>query len=196
MQKPIRHLLNIAIIAAAAIWAGCASTTAYRGESRPDAWATSIERPGLDNFYKVSDALYRGEQPTAEGFAQLKRVGIKTVVNLRDIETDDRVSVDNQISTEYIPMRASNPKEEDVVKFLRIVTDDTKTPVFIHCKRGADRTGFICAAYRVAVCGWSKQHAIDEMLHGGYRFSPLCLDLADFINGLDVEKLRKDAGIK
>jgi protein tyrosine/serine phosphatase len=186
----------MAIIAAVVVWAGCTSTTAYRGQSRPDEWATLIEKPGLDNFYKVSDAFYRGEQPTAEGFAQLKRMGIKTVVNLRDIETDDRVSVDNQISTEYIPMRASNPKEEDVVKFLKIVTDDTKTPVFIHCKRGADRTGFICAAYRVAVCGWSKPDAIDEMLHGGYRFSPLCLDLTDFINGLDVEKLRKDAGIK
>ncbi|GAF98053.1 unnamed protein product, partial [marine sediment metagenome] len=35
-------------------------------------WATAIERPGLPNFHKVSDSLYRGAQPTAEGFRELK----------------------------------------------------------------------------------------------------------------------------
>ena len=46
-------------------------------------WAERIELPGLPNLHKVSDDLYRGAQPTAEGMRQLKKIGIKTVVNLR-----------------------------------------------------------------------------------------------------------------
>ncbi|MEI8195437.1 MAG: hypothetical protein WCI73_05970, partial [Phycisphaerae bacterium] len=44
--------------------------------------------PGLSNFAQVSPNLYRGAQPTAEGFRQLKKMGIKTVVNLRAWHTD------------------------------------------------------------------------------------------------------------
>ena len=36
----------------------------------------SSDLPGLKNFAKVSDILYRGQQPTAEGMAELKKMGI------------------------------------------------------------------------------------------------------------------------
>ena len=34
------------------------------------------------NFRKVSDALWRGSQPTREGFRNLETAGVKTIVNL------------------------------------------------------------------------------------------------------------------
>ena len=46
-------------------------------------WAERIELPGVPNFHKVSNDLYRGAQPTAEGMKRLEKLGIKTVVNLR-----------------------------------------------------------------------------------------------------------------
>ena len=44
----------------------------------------------LPNFYKVNENLYRGGQPSETGFAELKRIGIKTVIDLRD--NDEKAS--------------------------------------------------------------------------------------------------------
>ncbi|MHC4213170.1 MAG: hypothetical protein ACYSWP_07365 [Planctomycetota bacterium] len=46
-------------------------------------WAAALETPGVKNFHKVSDQLYRGAQPTAEGMVKLKNMGVKTIVSLR-----------------------------------------------------------------------------------------------------------------
>ncbi|MDD5459762.1 MAG: tyrosine-protein phosphatase [Phycisphaerae bacterium] len=196
MFKQIKRLLKTSIFASViVIAASCVSTTPRQASTRPAGWAVSLEKEGLGNFHKVSDDLYRGEQPTADGIAELKRMGVKTIVDLRSGHSDKDEIGDIQIGYEQIPMEAWDPKEEDVVKFLKIVTDKEKTPIFVHCKRGADRTGFMCAAYRVAVCSWSKEDAIDEMTHGGYRFYPIWKGLVDYLEKFDVEKVRQEAGI-
>ena len=38
----------------------------------------------LPNFRRVDDRLFRGGQPKPGGYARLARLGVKTVVNLRD----------------------------------------------------------------------------------------------------------------
>lgn len=42
-------------------------------------------------------------------------------------------------------------------------------PVLVHCQHGQDRTGLAIAAYRALVCGWTKEDAMTEALHFGYR---------------------------
>ena len=39
----------------------------------------------MPNFDKVNDFVYRGGQPTAEGFKSLAALGVKTVIDLREI---------------------------------------------------------------------------------------------------------------
>lgn len=192
MFKTIKRLFKIAILAG---FVAIAVSISY-GASRPAKWATPIKSKEIGNFYKVSDNLYRGKQPTADGIANLKEMGIKTIVNLRTEDTDKELFGNTEIGYEFIPMRAKNPKEEDIIKFLKIVTNKDNAPVFIHCMRGADRTGLMCAVYRVAVEGWSKKDAIEEMTKGGYRFSPLCYKLKDYIRNLDIDKIRKEVGIE
>lgn len=160
-----------------------------------DEWATPIARDGLPNFHKVSQDLYRGAQPTAEGIKQLKDMGIKTIVNLRSFHSDRNEIGDIDIGYEHIRMKTWHPEEEDVVRFLEIVTDKDKTPVFVHCHYGADRTGLMCAAYRVAVCGWSKEAAADEMVHGGFEFHPIWKNLRSYLINLDIEKVKDKADI-
>src|ERR1700687_5819994 len=48
------------------------------------AWA-GPQNDNLPNFQKVNDRVYRGAQPTDSGFQDLAQLGIKTVVDLRDI---------------------------------------------------------------------------------------------------------------
>jgi protein tyrosine/serine phosphatase len=123
-------------------------------------------------------------------------MGIKTIIDLRAIHSDKNEIGNTQIGYEHIGTQAWDINEEDIIKFLKIVTDKEKTPAFVHCQRGADRTGFMVAIYRVAVCGWSKESAIDEMTHGGYEFSPLWGNLVDNVMKLDVEKIKGKAGLE
>ena len=43
---------------------------------------------GVPNLHKVSTELYRSAQPTAEGMANLKKLGVKTVINLCSFDSD------------------------------------------------------------------------------------------------------------
>src|SRR5208283_4785774 len=105
---------------------------------RPANWARRLQVSGLPNLHKVSNDLYRCAQPTAEGIQKLSSLGIKTVVNLRSFHSDAGMIGDTTINYEPIPMNARNPEEEEVVRFLRIVTDPKRVPLLVHCQAGAD----------------------------------------------------------
>lgn len=165
-------------------------------ETNPRKWAEPLKREGLGNLHKVSDDLYRGEQPSAEGIKELKKMGVKTIVNLRSFHSDKDEIGDTDIGYEHIYMKAWNAEEEEIVRFLKIVTDKNRTPVFVHCQHGADRTGTMCAIYRIAVEGWSKKEAIEEMTKGNFGFHGVWQNLIGFIENLDIEMIKKKAGVK
>jgi protein tyrosine phosphatase (PTP) superfamily phosphohydrolase (DUF442 family) len=159
-------------------------------------WAEPLERPGLPNLHKVSDDLYRGAQPTAEGMQQLRAMGVQTVVNLRISNSNHHLSAGPEQAEERIPMTAWFPSDEEAVRFLRIVTDESRQPVFVHCRRGADRTGMMVAIYRVAVQGWDKEEAITEMTQGGFRFNHGWQNLVRYVRDLDIDAIRRRAGLE
>ena len=158
-------------------------------------WAEPLELPGLPNLHKVCDELYRGAQPTAEGAKQLEKLGVKTVVNLRFVLSDRDELKGTGLGYEHINMTTFYPVTGDVVRFLKIVTDPKRTPVFVHCQHGADRTGTMCAVYRIAVQGWSKDEAIEEMTKGGFGHHAIWKNLVDFIRALDIDEIKRAAGL-
>jgi tyrosine-protein phosphatase SIW14 len=122
---------------------------------------------GVGNFQKVNDHIYRGAQPTDDGFANLKKLGIATVVDLR--EPGDRSALEQKVVTAAgmryvsVPMYGmSTPSNESVQKVLAMLEDTSGGPVFVHCKRGADRTGAVIACYRVEHDLWKNQQALAE----------------------------------
>ena len=123
-------------------------------------------------------------------------LGIKTVVNLRSFHSDAGMTGVAAGNYEHIAMKAWHPEEEDIVRFLRIVTDPQRVPVLVHCQHGADRTGTMCAIYRIAVQGWSKEEALREMKDGGFGFHGVWQNLIQFVNGLDIARIKQKAGIK
>jgi protein tyrosine/serine phosphatase len=157
-------------------------------------WAPKIDLPGVPNFHKVSDELYRGAQPSAEGMKQLEKLGIKTVVNLRSSHSDRDELEGTGLAYEHIKMTGWYIKNEDVARFLQIVTDSNSTPVFVHCQHGADRTGTVCAIYRITAQGWSKDEAIEEMTKGGFGFHSIWTNLVDYVRRLDIDKIKNQAG--
>lgn len=159
-------------------------------------WAQQVELKNIDNFnlYRVTPAFYRSAQPNKEAFAALaNQVGIRTVVSLRVFYSDKPF-------TQGLPLRLATPipmhtwhiEWEDVVKALKEVRRASpQAPVLVHCRRGADRTGLITALYRVLYEGWCKDAAIDEMMKGNFGFHPMWGDIPNFIQAVDVERLRR-----
>ncbi|HUU01319.1 MAG TPA: tyrosine-protein phosphatase [Myxococcota bacterium] len=173
-----------------------AGQAAKDSEKRPVKWATSLEKPGLPNLFKVSDDLYRGAQPEDLGFAELVKLGVKTVVNLRALHSEREELDKTSMNYRHIKFSTFHPEEEDVVAFLKILADPAKRPVFVHCQHGSDRTGMMTAYYRIVFQGWTKEEAIREMTTGGYGFHSIWQNLVKFIRKSDIEKIRKASGIK
>ena len=163
---------------------------------RPVLWAQPAKIDGVPNLHKVSEDLYRSAQPTAKGMKNLKQMGIETIVNLRSFHSDRDEIGKTGLGYEHIYMKAWHPERKEVVRFLQIVTNPKRTPVLVHCLHGADRTGTMCALYRIAVQGWTKEEAIREMIDGGFNFHAVFDNLPEWIQELDVESIKKDAGIK
>ena len=185
---------TIAIIAASFILANLAVASELDSK-RPASWAQPVKRDGVPNLHKVSDSLYRSAQPTAQGMKNLKQMGIRTVVNLRSFHSDRDEIGNTGLGYEHIYMKAWHPERKEAVRFLQIVTNPKSTPVLVHCLHGADRSGTICALYRIAVQGWTKEEAIREMTKGGFSFHAVFDNLSEWIQKLDIESIKKDAGI-
>src|SRR6187402_262476 len=57
---------------------------------RPAEWAVPMINVALENCYRVSDELYRCEQPALENAANLHALGIRSILNLRNFHKDSR----------------------------------------------------------------------------------------------------------
>jgi len=162
---------------------------------RQASWAVPITHPPLTNLYQITPGLYRGAQPTSEGFAELEKMGIRTVVNLRGMHGDSGLLERTGLVYRHITFQTWHPEDEDIIEFLRIVAKPANQPLFFHCHHGSDRTGTMCAVYRLVVQGWSKDDAIREMTEGDYGFHIVWGNLITYLRALDVERIRAAAGL-
>lgn len=125
--------------------------------------------PGLSNFARVSPVLYRGAQPTADGFRELRRLGIKTVVNLRSMHCDSAMLEGTGLNYYRIPCAAWGVDKAQFRQLMAIVSEPANQPVFVHCQHGSDRTGFVVGAYRITEQGWDADSAVAELHTYGFH---------------------------
>lgn len=191
LERALRCCAALVVVAALSIspgWAAPASGPPLQAE--PLGLGES-----LPNLYRVSDELFRGAQPKEQGFDTLRRLGVRTVVNVRPGHEEAVHCLRSGLRYIEIPMRAWRFEEQDVVRFLEIVSSAGHEPVFVHCRRGADRTGMLVAVYRVVVEGWSRESALEEMTRGPYGYNRMWKKLVRFVKNMDVDRLRRAAGL-
>ncbi|GAC1700893.1 MAG: hypothetical protein NVS9B4_03170 [Candidatus Acidiferrum sp.] len=139
------------------------------------AYAEKIVIPGVNHAGKVTDHLYRGAQPKDQGFAELKKLGISTIVDLRGenrqaIEWERQQAASLGMHFMSIPVgEMSAPSDEQVVQFLSYLRDQPNEKVFVHCYYGEDRTGVFIASYRMALEKWPLDQTMHEMLGFGFH---------------------------
>lgn len=162
---------------------------------RPTEWAQPIIGSSLDNFYKVSEGIYRSEQPDSEDFDDIVSVGIGEILNLREYHSDSDEADTHKVMLHRIEVDTGEMSEAQLKEALKIIIN-RKSPILIHCWHGSDRTGAVIASYRVVVEGWSKERAIDELQNGNFGYhAAIYPNIVKLIEGLDVKKMRESLGL-
>lgn len=101
----------------------------------------------------IAGRVYRSAQLSASDLDQvIARYGIRTVINLRGCSVpipwyldECRVTQRRGVSQEDVCLSSSRLPSTTEIKRLLEVLDHSETPILLHCRRGADRTGLASA---------------------------------------------------
>lgn len=158
---------------------------------RPANWAAPVIECSLENAFRVSDELLRCEQPEMKDVADLQKLGVKSILNLRRHHTDSSKLEEAGFKLLIERMDAGKITVDQLVAALRQFRDAPK-PLLVHCWHGSDRTGTFVAAYRIVFQNWTREAALDEFVHGGFgyheRWYP---NLKDLLGSIDEAELRR-----
>jgi len=124
----------------------------------------------------VAGKIYRGLQPgDTEDYAYLRKMGIKTSLNLRKYLWWQERSRHKRTEAEGflyrhagMPTLWMEPKDPEVEAALGALNDQSLQPIYVHCRLGKDRTGMVVALYRVLQQQWSGCRAWKEWKSFGY----------------------------
>src|SRR3982074_1764040 len=118
-----------------------ASAPPSMGRASFGAPAEKLKLAGVRNAGKISEMLFRGAQPSAQGLAELKKLGVTTIIELRGNDGPvgwDRAQAES-LGMRFIdiPVRGwSPPDKAQVAQFLKIFQQDPTQKIFVHCYFG------------------------------------------------------------
>lgn len=143
-----------------ALFAGATMATAFGG------YLAFLQIYG--NFHTVIPGeFYRSAQPSSGQLADyVRRYGIRTVINLRGASDDAgwyraEIAEAGRLGVQHIDfaMSSSSLVNNDTVDRLVAIMKTAPKPILIHCKAGADRSGFVAAVYGHDIAGWDQERA-------------------------------------
>ncbi|MFN7995822.1 MAG: tyrosine-protein phosphatase [Bryobacteraceae bacterium] len=140
-------------------------------------WAGTPEVAGVPNFHQVAQNIYRGGQPTGQGWNSLAKLGVKVIIDLRrdgehSVQGERKAVTAAGMRYVNVPMNGVvAPSGESVQKVLALLDGSSSSPVFVHCRRGADRTGTVIACYRIKYDHWQNDKALHEAKSYGMHWT-------------------------
>jgi tyrosine-protein phosphatase SIW14 len=157
--------LAVAALAAVASFAAVSTSAQIAPIGAP---AAVMVIQGVPNAGNINGTLFRGAQPHDSAYADLQKLGMSIVVDLRG--ESGEVSAEKK-SVESLGMKFVNlpwngaglPSRDELLTFFTLLRDNPDQKIFLHCQYGADRTGVMIALYRIAVDHWTPEQAIAEM---------------------------------
>ncbi len=159
--------------------------------ARPTHWALAVNHTTLENCYRVSDELYRCEQPDKKDIAALQALGIHSILNLRQYHTDPKAFEQAGFTLLLHRIDTDDITVDDLVAALRLFRTAPR-PVMVHCWHGSDRTGSVVAAYRIVFQNWTPAAALAELRHGDYGYHEKWFpNIITLLEKIDADALRK-----
>lgn len=138
----------------------------------------------IRNLGEVNGHLYRGAQPTPDALRDLAKAHVSLVIDLREpgreTETERRGLQRFGIKYVNVPLPPlSAPSSAEIRRVLSLIVPEDGGTVFVHCRRGKDRTGTVIACYRIQHDGWSRARALSEA--NSYGMSHAEIGMRSFI---------------
>jgi protein tyrosine phosphatase (PTP) superfamily phosphohydrolase (DUF442 family) len=121
------------------------------------------------NRFEVAPGVWRCNQPAHADLTRMAAAGLCTVINLRGPSTqpcrrlEDRSCHMLGLTLLSIPLRARVAPPRDRLLELLDLFDAAQRPLVMHCKSGADRTGFAAALWRLVKEGDSAAEAVRQL---------------------------------
>ena len=148
---------------------------------------------GADNFGVVLDgSIFRGRQPTEDGFKNLSAMGVKHIVNLRSepyARDDDTIRYFGMTQILFAMVQIIQPDRLRVKGIINAILSPSNWPLYIHCAEGKDRTGAICGCIR-ATQGWDYQAEILPEMYS-YGHNPIFSAMRETIETFIKEEITK-----
>src|SRR5579863_1679234 len=131
----------------------------------------------------LDSGVWRGPRPvTVKDVYALKEAGIKACLSLQsgwyealrdEVYEEDEMLESRGIRSFHLPLSDWRPPTREVLETAKmLMTDVANHPIYVHCLHGVDRTGIVCAYYRVKVHGWAIDRALGEMYTLGFHTMP------------------------
>ena len=151
----------------------------------PAAFVAAHGTTDIEKFFKVSDQVATGGQPTEKQFIDLAREGYRTVICLResrefDAASEQKAATSRGLAFINIPVDKDNPKPEEADQFLAALSHPKAFPVFIHCATG-NRAAAFWMIRRVVVDKWQVADAEREAKLGGLKSETMKTFALDYI---------------
>jgi protein tyrosine phosphatase (PTP) superfamily phosphohydrolase (DUF442 family) len=171
MNPSASAILAVLLTAAASPSAALGEATVPASGSAHVTLGKSIKR-----FVQVDERLFRGEEPDQADLVALRDLGVRTVISFRTDDSERALVEGLGMTFVHIPI-ALNPlsfgirlRRSAVDDFFKVVDNPASGIVFVHCRRGADRTGAFVGLYRIARQQWDPGDAYREARDIGMRW--------------------------
>ena len=175
-----------------------------RAEDKP----AKIEKPkklepakcGAVKQLHVLDDIFLAGQPSAADFAEFKKRGVKSVLNVRtkeELDFDEAKTLkDLGLSYHHIPIASANAlTDENFDKIRKLLNTKEERPLLFHCA-SANRVGAVWLAHRVLDGGLTYDAALIEAKAVGLSAPALEAKAKDYIAKQKAKKPAADADSK
>ena len=184
------HILKITLLSTVLILNACVHHPSIAPSERPTHWGQSVNSD--QNLFKISEMLYRSEQPLAEQATQLKALGIDRIISLRSRNQTAEEFHDQDFLLIHQPIHTWTIDRDDVLAVMHQIQDarSQNQQVLVHCYHGSDRTGTMVAMYRILFEHWQIDDAVKEMKYGGYGFHPIWINIDNLFTQENIDWLK------
>ena len=146
--------------------------------------------PGLRNAWVGTHQVFRSAQPDPATWPLLASARINTVIDLREPGEHDTALEKSQCEAagmSYINHPLSEwevPGQDKIKAILADISDAVAKgeSAIVHCRRGADRTGIICACLQSS-SGLPKETIFSDLHQGGLMEIWLLAAVVEFMEG-------------
>lgn len=118
-----------------------------------------LEAPGIHNLFALGTNVFSGSTPgSAEGFAALAKLGLKTIISVDGAKPDVETARKHGLRYVHLP-HGYDGISTNLQLQLAKAGRELPGPIYVHCHHGKHRGAVAAAVICMADQGWSKAQA-------------------------------------